>query len=308
MWATLENKQKFIGQIMTSKSPVRSCEDLDETALTYAEVKALATGDERIKEKMDLEVDVAKLKLVRANYLSQKYALEDALLKRFPQEIAREKARIAGYAADIERLTAHDANPTLGMELGGIVFTERKDAGAALLATCKAQPSPEQVEIGTYRGFDLLLSFDALNRAFRLTLKGALSHNVDLGDDLFGNLQRIDNVLGALPDRLESAKERLSDLEQQKSSAAEEVKKPFLQEEELNEKCARLAALDAELNIDKERGESVAVLEESELNNMMEQETDQEERTSVITQLREFAESEILPSRQMRVCAAMEER
>lgn len=308
MWATLENKQKFIGQIMTSKSPVRSCEDVDETALTYAEVKALATGDERIKEKMDLEVDVAKLKLVRANYLSQKYALEDALLKRFPQEIAREKARIAGYAADIDRLSVHDANPSLGMELGGIVFTERKDAGAALLATCKAKTSPAQTEIGTYRGFDLFLSFDALNRVFRLTLKGSLSHNVELGDDLFGNLQRIDNVLGALPNRQETAKERLSDLEQQKSVAAEEVKKPFLQEEELNEKCTRLAALDAELNIDKERGESVAALDESDSDGMTEQETDQEERSSVLSQLQEFAESEILPARQMRVCAAMEER
>ena len=308
MWATLENKQKFIGQIMTSKSPVRSCEDVDETALTYAEVKALATGDERIKEKMDLEVDVAKLKLVRANYLSQKYSLEDALLKRFPQEIAREKARIAGYAADIEQLAAHDANSPLGIELGGIVFTERKDAGAALLAACKTQTSPEQKEIGTYRGFDLFLSFDALNRAFRLALKGALSHTVELGDDLFGNLQRIDNVLGALPDRLESAKERLSDLEQQKSAAAEEVKKPFLQEEELNEKCARLAALDAELNIGKERGESVSALEETDSDNTMEQETDQEERTSVLSQLREFAESDSFPARQMRVCAAMEER
>ncbi len=308
MWATLENKQKFIGQIMTSKSPVRSCEDVDETALTYAEVKALATGDERIKEKMDLEVDVAKLKLVRANYLSQKYALEDALLKRFPQEIQREKARIAGYAADIDRLTAHDANPSIGMELGGIVFTERKDAGAALLATCKAQISPEQPEIGTYRGFDLSLSFDALNRAFRLALKGSLSHNVELGDDLFGNLQRIDNVLGALPDRLKSAKERLSDLEQQKSAAAEEVEKPFSQEEELKDKCARLAALDAELNIDKERGEPVVALEESDTADTTEQVTDQEEHTSVLTQLREFSESDAFPARQMRVCAAMEER
>lgn len=308
MWATLENKQKFIGQIMTSKSPVRSCEDVDETALTYAEVKALATGDERIKEKMDLEVDVAKLKLVRANYLSQKYALEDALLKHFPQEIAREKSRIAGYATDIERLAAHDTDPALGMDLGGIVYTERKDAGTALLAACKAQTSPEQTEIGTYRGFDLFLSFDALNRAFRLTLKGSLSHNVELGDDLFGNLQRIDNALAALPDRLETAKERLSDLEQQKSAAADEVEKTFPQEEELNEKCARLVTLDAELNIDKERGESAAALEESDFDSTIEQETDQQECTSVLSQLRDFAESEILPARQMRACAAMEER
>ncbi len=265
MWATLENKQKFIGQIMTSKSPVRSCEDVDETALTYAEVKALATGDERIKEKMDLEVDAAKLKLVRANYLTQKYALEDALLKRFPQEIRRTQDRITGYLSDIERYVAHNGDAFPRMELNGTVYAEKKDAGAALLAACKAQTSPEPKQIGSYCGFDLFLSFDALSKSFRLTLKGTLSHTVELGDDLFGNIQRIDNTLRAMPERLETAKQTLADLEQQRQAAEKEVKQPFPQEQELNDKNTRLAQLDAELNIDKRENDTLDVEPEQEV-------------------------------------------
>lgn len=204
MWATLENKQKFIGQIMTSKSPVRSAEDVDETALTYAEVKALATGDERIKEKMDLEVSVAKLKLVRSNYLTQKYAMEDALIKHFPQEVQKTEGKIAGYRADMERLSGQQESDDFpGMVLNGISYAEKKDAGVALLETCKAQTSPESKQVGTYRGFDLFLSFDAFTRTFQVALKGTLSHTADLGDDLYGNMQRLDNALKSMPQRLQ---------------------------------------------------------------------------------------------------------
>ena len=308
MWATLENKQKFIGQIMTSKSPVRSCEDVDETALTYAEVKALATGDERIKEKMDLEVNVAKLKLVRANYLTQKYALEDALLKRFPQEIRRTQDRITGYLSDIERYVAHNGDAFPGMELNGTVYAEKKDAGAALLAACKAQTSPEPKQIGAYCGFDLLLSFDALSKSFRLTLKGTLSHTVELGDDLFGNIQRIDNTLRAMPERLATVKQTLADLEQQCQAAEKEVKQPFPQEQELNDKCARLAQLDAELNIDKGRGEPTETLEEADGNDpSAEEEPEQTEKVSVSESLKVFSVSQPCMHRAEK-CAGMEER
>ncbi len=306
MWATLENKQKFIGQIMTSKSPVRSCEDVDETALTYAEVKALATGDERIKEKMDLEVDVAKLKLVRANYLTQKYALEDALLKRFPQEIRRTQERITGYLSDIKRYAAHAGDAFPEMELSRTVYAEKKDAGAALLAACKAQASLEPKQIGTYCGFDLFLSFDALSKSFRLTLKGVLSHTVELGDDLFGNIQRIDNTLRAMPERLATARQTLVDLEQQKQAAEKEVKQPFSQEKELNDKCARLAQLDAELNIDKGRGEPAEALEEADGNELSAEE-EQNGKTSVSESLKAFSASQPYVCRAEK-CAGMEER
>jgi N12 class adenine-specific DNA methylase len=308
MWATLENKQKFIGQIMTSKSPVRSCEDVDETALTYAEVKALATGDERIKEKMDLEVDVAKLKLVRANYLTQTYALEDALLKHFPQEIRRTQDRIAGYLSDIERFAAQVGDEFPSMELCGIVFAEKKDAGAALLAACKAQTSPEPKQIGSYCGFDLFLSFDALSKSFRLTLKGALSHTAELGNDLFGNIQRIDNALHAMPERLENAKQTLADLEQQRQAAEKEVKQPFPQEQELNDKCARLAQLDAELNIDKGRGEPTETLEETDGGSLaIEEEPEETEKASISESLKALSVSQPYVHHGEK-CTGMEER
>ena len=302
MWATLENKQKFIGQIMTSKSPVRSAEDVDETALTYAEVKALATGDERIKEKMDLEVSVAKLKLVRSNYLTQKYAMEDALIKHFPQEVQKTEGKIAGYRADMERLSGQQESDDFpGMVLNGISYAEKKDAGVALLETCKAQTSPESKQVGTYRGFDLFLSFDAFTRTFQVALKGTLSHTADLGDDLYGNMQRLDNTLKSMPQRLQKCEQQLSDLHQQMETARVEVQKPFPQELELNEKCARLAELDAELNIDKGRSESAAALEDADGEapaQEQECEADAQEHSSIRESLRQYSEEQQPVSRE----------
>ena len=251
MWQTIENKQKFISQIMTSKSPVRSCEDVDETALSYAEIKALATGNPHIKEKMDLEIEVSRLKLVKANYLSQKYALEDSLLKHYPKEIRLTQERIKGYQADIALYQRHKTEEFPGMVLCGISYAEKKDAGAAIIEICKAQTSPEAKEIGSYRGFALLLSFDTMSKVFRMTLRGCLSHTIELGSDIHGNIQRMENILEAFPVRLSACEKVLDTLKAQMENAKAEVEKPFAQEQELAEKTARLAELDALLNIDK---------------------------------------------------------
>ncbi len=309
MWATLENKQKFIGQIMTSKSPVRSAEDVDETALTYAEVKALATGDERIKEKMDLEVSVAKLKLIRSNYLSQKYAMEDALLKRFPQEVQQTEERIAGYKADLERLAGQQSEEFPGMVFNGVSYDEKKDAGAALLETCKAMTSPVAKQVGSYRGFDLYLSFDSFSRTFQVALKGALSHTVDLGDDLYGNIQRLDNTLKAMPQRLAGCQQKLADIHQQIETAQIESQKPFAQEQELNEKSARLAELDAALNIDSERGESAATLEDAEsVETPSPEQAAVPECTSIRESLEQFKKEQCSTDHTHQRCTQMEER
>ena len=251
MWQTIENKQKFISQIMTSKSPVRSCEDVDETALSYAEIKALATGNPHIKEKMDLEIEVSRLKLVKANYLSQKYALEDSLLKHYPKEIRLTQERIKGYQADIALYQRHKTEEFPGMVLCGISYAEKKDAGAAIIEICKAQTSPEAKEIGSHRGFALLLSFDTMSKVFRMTLRGSLSHTIELGSDIHGNIQRMENILEAFPVRLSACEKVLVTLKEQMENAKSEVEKPFAQEQELSEKTARLAELDALLNIDK---------------------------------------------------------
>ena len=251
MWQTIESKQKFISQIMTSKSPVRSCEDVDETALSYAEIKALATGNPHIKERMDLEIEVSRLKLVKANYLSQKYALEDSLLKHYPKEIRLTQERIKGYQADIALYQRHKTEEFPGMVLCGISYAEKKDAGAAIIEICKAQTSPEAKEIGSYRGFALLLSFDTMSKVFRMTLRGSLSHTIELGSDIHGNIQRMENILEAFPIRLSACEKVLDTLKEQMENAKSEVEKPFAQEQELSEKTARLAELDALLNIDK---------------------------------------------------------
>ena len=251
MWQTIENKQKFISQIMTSKSPVRSCEDVDETALSYAEIKALATGNPHIKEKMDLEIEVSRLKLVKANYLSQKYTLEDSLLKHYPREIRLAHERIKGYEADIALYQRHKTEEFPGMVLCGISYAEKKDAGATIIEICKAQTSPEAKEIGSYRGFALLLSFDTMSKVFRMTLRGSLSHTIELGSDIHGNIQRMENILEAFPMRLSACEKVLDTLKEQMENAKSEVEKPFAQEQELSEKTARLAELDALLNIDK---------------------------------------------------------
>ena len=251
MWQTIENKQKFISQIMTSKSPVRSCEDVDETALSYAEIKALATGNSHIKEKMDLEIEVSRLKLVKANYLSQKYTLEDSLLKHYPKEIRLMQERIQGYEMDMALYEQHKTEDFPGMVICGTHYAEKKDAGTAILEACKAMTSPEAKEIGAYRGFTLLLSYDVLAKIFRMTLRGELSHTVELGSDIHGNIQRMENALDAFPLRLSACEKALDTIKEQMQNAKAEAEKPFAQEQELAEKTARLAELDALLNIDK---------------------------------------------------------
>ena len=252
LWQTIENKQKFISQIMTSKSPVRSCEDIDETALSYAEIKALCAGDERIKEKMDLDVDVARLKLMRANHQSQQYRLEDNLLRKFPEQIDAAKNMIAGLESDIQTLAAHPhpEDGFAGMEVKGDNLTDKDNAGAALLETCKEVKDLEPVPVGSYRGFQMALTLENFGRDYILTLKGQMSYRVELGRDARGNLVRIDNALNAMPERVTSQKAYLDNLYAQVKEAKAALGKPFPQEEELRAKSARLAELNAELNID----------------------------------------------------------
>ena len=252
LWQTIENKQRFISQIMTSKSPVRSCEDIDETALSYAEIKALCAGDERIKEKMDLDVDVARLKLMRANHQSQQYKLEDNLLRYFPEQIEAAKNAISGLEADMQTVAAHP-HPTdgfAGIEVKGDLLTDKDNAGAALLEAFKEVKGSEPVQVGSYRGFQTALTAEGFYMDCILTLKGQMSHRVELGKDARGNLTRIDNVLNAIPARLTSQKKYLENLYAQMEAAKAELGKPFPQEEELRVKSARLAELNAELNID----------------------------------------------------------
>ena len=252
LWQTIENKQRFISQIMTSKSPVRSCEDIDETALSYAEIKALCAGDERIKEKMDLDVDVARLKLMRASHQSQQYKLEDNLLRYFPEQIEAAKNAIAGLETDMQTVAAHP-HPTdgfAGMEVKGDLLTDKDNAGAALLEAFKEVQCSEPVPVGSYRGFQTALTAEGFYMDCILTLKGQMSHRVELGKDARGNLTRIDNVLNAIPARLNSQKVYLENLYAQMEAAKTELGKPFPQEEELRVKSARLAELNAELNID----------------------------------------------------------
>ena len=253
LWQTVENKQKFISQIMTSKSPVRSCEDVDETALSYAEIKALCAGDERIKEKMDLDVDVARLKLMRANHQSQQYKLEDSILKRFPEEVEKSKGFISGLEADMRTLAAHPhpEDGFAGMTVKNDNLTDKDNAGAALLEAFKDVRGMEPVPIGTYRGFQLSLTLEDFGKDYVLTLKGQMTHRVTLGKDARGNLTRIDNVLNAMPDRLQNVRNTLDATTAQMEAAKAELGKPFPQEEELRVKSARLAELNAELNIDE---------------------------------------------------------
>ena len=252
LWQTIENKQRFISQIMTSKSPVRSCEDIDETALSYAEIKALCAGDERIKEKMDLDVDVARLKLMRSNHQSQQYRLEDNLLRKFPEQIDAAKNMIAGLETDIQTLAAHPhpEDGFAGMEVKGDNLTDKDNTGAALLETCKEVKDLEPVPVGSYRGFQMALTLENFGRDYILTLKGQMSYRVELGRDARGNLVRIDNALNAMPERVTSQKAYLDNLYAQVKEAKAALGKPFPQEEELRVKSARLAELNAELNID----------------------------------------------------------
>ena len=260
LYQLVESKQKFISQIMTSKSPVRSAEDVDEQALSYAEIKALASGNPMIKEKMDLDIEVSKLKLLKANHLSQKYALEDAISKGFPKQIAETQARIAGYGADIATVkgsTHPNADGFSPLTLAGVTHADKKEAGAALLTMCQTMLSPEATQIGSYRGLTLELAFDTFAREYRLTMIGQLRHTVTLGTDVFGNLQRMDNALEGLPIKEQACREQLSNLQTQLETAKAEVQKPFPREAELMTKTARLEELNSLLNLDHKEPEIV---------------------------------------------------
>ena len=252
LWQTVENKQKFISQIMTSKSPVRSCEDVDETALSYAEIKALCAGDKRIKEKMDLDVDVARLKLMKASHQSQQFRLEDNLLRHFPEQIRQNESFVEGFTADMQTLAGHPhpVDGFAGMEVKGDLLTDKDNAGAAILEAFKDAKGMEPVPIGSYRGFAMSLTVEDFGRDFVLTLKGKMNHRVTLGKDARGNLTRIDNALNAMSDRLQNVRNTLDALTAQMETAKAELGKPFPQEDELRTKSARLAELNAELNID----------------------------------------------------------
>ena len=283
LWQTLENKQKFISQIMTSKSPVRSCDDIDETALSYAEIKALCAGDARIKEKMDLDVDVARLKLMKASHQSQQYRLEDNLLKTFPEEIEKSKRFIAGFTADMDTLAKHPhpKDGFAGMTVKGDVLTDKDNAGAAILEAFKDVKGLEPVPIGSYRGFQMSLTLEDFGRDYVLTLKGQMSHRVELGKDARGNLTRIDNVLNGMEARRQNVQDKLDSLYSQMETAKAELGKPFPQEEELRTKSARLAELNAELNID-DKTPMEQIAEEAQ--------TTAKEKPSILGKIKSFGE------------------
>ena len=258
LYQLVESKQKFISQIMTSKSPVRSADDVDEQALSYAEIKALASGNPLIKEKMDLDIEVSKLKLLKSNHLNQRYSLEDAISKTFPKQIAESQARIAGYGADIAAIkenTHPNADGFSPLVLAGTTYADKKEAGSALLTMCRNMLSPEAMQIGSYRGLLLELSFDSFSQEYRLAMIGQLRHTVTLGTDVFGNLQRMDNALEALPIKEQTCREQLANLQTQLETAKTEVQKPFPREEELKAKTARQEELNALLNMDNKEPE-----------------------------------------------------
>jgi len=259
-WQLVEGKQKFASQIMTSKSPVRSCEDVDATALSYAEIKMLAADNPHIKEKMDLDIQVQKLRLLKSNYLSEKYELEDKIIKYYPTTIARTKETIAGLEKDILLAKEHPKpldDTFVGIEVKGVSYSEKAEGGQKIIDACKEMTSPDPVPLGKYRGFDLELSFDTFEKAYQVKIKGSLSRSVSLGTDAVGNITRIDNAIEKIPERLEAKSRELSTLEQQFATAKAEVEKPFDKEEELTEKTNRLNVLNGLLNVDKRENELV---------------------------------------------------
>ena len=266
LWQTLENKQRFISQIMTSKSPVRSCEDVDEQALSYAEIKALCAGNPLIKEKMDLDVQVAKLKVLKADHQSQKFRLQDKLLTKFPADIQETNAHIAGLKADAQLAAAHPQGKEefCGMVIKGVTYDEKKTAGERLVLACSELPNAEEKVIGSYRGFELSLRFDAFRTEYQALLKGQRKYTVPLGNDPLGNITRLDNALNNFPERITAAENELTTLYQQRAAAQIEVEKPFPQEEELAEKSARLAELNAQLDVDEKSHEPEQDEEEQE--------------------------------------------
>jgi hypothetical protein len=253
LYQLVENKQKFIAQIMTSKTPVRQAEDIDDTALSYAEIKALATGNPLIIKKARLESDVNKLKILHAAHLSQKYALEDKILKEYPREIKRLTERIAGYKADAETASKRPADKDNfpPMTVGGILYAEKAEAGKAIIEACKALKSPDPVPMGEYRGFGMTVSFDAFGREYQIELKGALTHTVRLGTDIHGNIARLDNAIGAFAENLRYRERELAEVLTQTKAAKGELDRPFPQETEYREKSARLKELNVLLKLDE---------------------------------------------------------
>ncbi|MGN8626208.1 DEAD/DEAH box helicase family protein [Bulleidia sp. HCP3S3_F2] len=260
LYQLVEGKQKFASQIMTSKSPVRSAEDIDETALSYAEIKMLATGNPYIKEKMDLDIQVQKLKLLKSNYLSEKYSLEDKIIKYYPQRIASLSSHIENFKADISTLKTHPKpldDSFIGMKVAGAFYFDKQDAGKAIIAACKSMQSPDPIALGEYRGFKIELFFDTFERNYVVKIKGETSYNVALGDDVYGNITRLDNAIERFPDLLEKTTEELESTKQQFETAKIEVEKPFAKEDELKEKQHRLDELNILLNMDKRENEIV---------------------------------------------------
>ena len=274
LYQTLENKQKFISQIMTSKSPVRACDDVDEQALSYAEIKALCAGDSRIKEKMDLDIDVARLKVLKSDHQSQQYRLEDRLLKYFPAEMEKQRGFIQGFEADMQTVAAHPLPKEgfVGAEIQGRSFSEKELAGEAILAACKNYTGMEPVALGAYRGFSMELSYNSFSQEYEIALKGSMTYTVTLGTDARGNFTRMDNTLAGLEGRKEKTQIQLENLHNQQEAAKAELGKPFPQEAELAEKSARLAELDAALNMDD--------------HGMEEEVTEPEGRSSVLADLK----------------------
>ena len=267
LWQTIETKQKFISQIMSSKSPVRSCEDVDETALSYAEIKALCAGDPRIKEKMNLDVEVSRLRLMKADHESKRFRLEDQLTRFYPEQLRQQEDYIAGFKADIQTLSAHPVpqEDFVGIEFLGKTYMDKLAAGETLLALCRTAPHDHDTAVGHYRGLSVMLSYDSFNAQFQLLLRGEMTHIVNLGTDERGNLLRIENALSNIPMRMQKAQEQVDSLHQQIEAAKLEIAQPFPQEQELTEKSARLAELDALLNMDspastEEKSEKPSVL------------------------------------------------
>lgn len=254
LYQTIENKQKYISQVMTSKSPARSVEDIDETALSYAEIKALATGNPYIKEKMDLDIQVSKLQLLKQSFLNQKYEMEDQVSRHFPEQIREQELWIERYEADIAQIRAHtpaerDIFPE--MKIGKKVYTEKKEAGQAIIDACKAMKSPEPVPLGVYRGLAMELSYASVSQEFVIALRGKGTYRVPLGTDIYGNITRLDNKINELPDNLTRCREVLETVKHQLENAKEEAQKEFPQEKELAGKIARLGELNALLDLEK---------------------------------------------------------
>lgn len=266
-WQVLENKQRFISQIMTGKSPVRSCEDVDETALTYAEVKALATGNPYIKEKMDLDIQVSRLKIMKGNHTSQKYRLEDKIARDYPAQIASLKELATGYCADIQTYAQNKFpdKDSFSIKIGDRIYTDKKEAGTALIDMCRRVKQPNiAVTVGEYQGFKMLFSYDLFASRFTVNLKGSISHAVEIGTDPLGNLQRLNNALEGMAGKMEASEQKLENVERQLETAKTEVAKPFPQEAELAEKLKRLMELNTLLNMDEKGSDGISMDDEPE--------------------------------------------